>query len=189
MLGELGFDPVGIGVVQVGLGDGDDDRHAGGARVVECFQRLRHDAFVGRDNQDRDVSDLGTAGPHRGERLVARRVEEHDRLVMVTRNVGAGVLGDPADLGFRDLGFADVVEQRGLAVVNVAHDYDNRRARLTLAALDLGLDFSFLFNRQPELVGDEHDGLEVDALVHGREHAHTHGLLDDVRGRRAECVG
>ena len=189
MLGKLGLDPVRVGIGQVGFGDGDDDRHARRARVVERFQRLRHYAFAGRDNQDRNVRDLGAAGPHRGERFVARRVEEHDRLVLVACHVGAGVLGDAADLGLGDLGLANVVEQRGLAVVNVAHDYDNRGAWLGLTALDLGLDFGFLLNRHSELVGDQHDGLEVEALVQGREHAHTHGLLDDIGGSRAERVG
>ena len=43
--------------------------------------------------------------------------------------VGADVLGDAAGLGLDDLGLADGVEQRGLAVVDVAHDGDHRRAR------------------------------------------------------------
>ena len=36
------------------------------------------DAVVGRDHQDDDVGHLGAAGAHGGERLVARRIEEHD---------------------------------------------------------------------------------------------------------------
>ena len=47
-------------------------------RVVDRFPRLRHHAVVGRDDQDDDVGDLGAAGAHQRERLVARRVEEHD---------------------------------------------------------------------------------------------------------------
>ena len=45
--------------------------------------------------------------------------------------VGADVLGDAAELALGDLGGADGVEQRGLAVVDVAHDGDHRRARRT----------------------------------------------------------
>ena len=44
--------------------------------------------------------------------------------------VGADVLGDAARLAGDDVGLADVVEQRGLAVVDVAHDGHDRGARL-----------------------------------------------------------
>ena len=42
--------------------------------------------------------------------------------------VGADVLRDPAGLAGRHLGLADRVQQRGLAVVDVAHDRHHRRA-------------------------------------------------------------
>ena len=90
--------------------------------------RLRHDAVVGGDDDDRDVGDLGAAGAHRRERLVARGVEEGDRLALGVDLVGADVLGDATGLAGGDLGLADRVEQRGLAVVDVAHHGDDRRA-------------------------------------------------------------
>jgi hypothetical protein len=40
--------------------------------------RLRHDAVVGRDHEDRDVGDLGAARAHRRERFVTGRVDERD---------------------------------------------------------------------------------------------------------------
>ena len=42
------------------------------------------------------------------------------------------------------LDFADDVEQRGFAVVNVAHDGDDRRARLEFLRLVLDVEFDFL---------------------------------------------
>ena len=42
--------------------------------------------------------------------------------------VGADVLRDPAGLGLDHRGLANRVEQRRLAVVDVAHDRDDRRA-------------------------------------------------------------
>ena len=44
-----------VGVLAVDLGDRDDDRHLGRARVVDRLDRLRHHAVVGRDDEDRDV--------------------------------------------------------------------------------------------------------------------------------------
>ena len=69
-----------IGVRLVHLVDGHDHRHAGGLGVVDGFDRLRHDAVVGRHHQHHDVGDLGAARAHGGERLVARRVDERDLL-------------------------------------------------------------------------------------------------------------
>ena len=42
--------------------------------------------------------------------------------------VGADVLGNAAGFARRHVGFADGVEQRGLAVIDVAHDGDHGRA-------------------------------------------------------------
>jgi hypothetical protein len=46
--------------------------------VIDGFDRLRHDAVIGRHHQHDDVGDLGAAGTHRGERGVARRIDEGD---------------------------------------------------------------------------------------------------------------
>ena len=79
VLGELLHDAVGVGVLAVDLVDGDDDRHVGRLGVVEGLDGLGHDAVVGRHHQDDDVGGLGAAGPHGGERLVARGVDEGDQ--------------------------------------------------------------------------------------------------------------
>ena len=128
LAGELGADPFGLGALFVDLVDGDQDRHVGGAGVVDRLFGLRHHAVVGGDDDDGDVGDLGAAGAHRGEGGVARGVEEGDRLLLVVDLVGADVLGDAAGLAGGDLGLADRVQQRGLAVVDVAHDRDHRRS-------------------------------------------------------------
>ena len=119
-----------LAVRQVDLVDRDDHRHAGVPGVADRLDRLRHDLVVGRDDEDDDVGDLGAAGAHGGERLVARRVEEGDRLAARQRHVvRADVLRDAARLAGDDVGLPDVVEQRRLAVVDVAHDGDDRRPR------------------------------------------------------------
>jgi len=57
---------------------------------------------------------------------VARGVDEGDRLAVVDDLVGADVLCDAAGLAGDDIGVADGVEQRGLAVVDMAHDGHDR---------------------------------------------------------------
>jgi hypothetical protein len=46
--------------------------------------RLRLHAVVGRDDEHHDVGDLGAAGAHRGERRVARGVDERDAAASVS---------------------------------------------------------------------------------------------------------
>ena len=66
--------------------------------VVDRLRGLRHHAVVCRDHDHRDVGHLRAAGAHRGERLVARRVEEGHHLAAVVHLVGADVLRDAAGL-------------------------------------------------------------------------------------------
>ena len=91
-----------VGVGPVDLVHGDDDRHLGGARVVDRLDGLRHDAVVGGHDQHGDVRHLRAAGAEGGERLVARRVEERDPAAVVVDLVGADVLRDAAGLGLDD---------------------------------------------------------------------------------------
>ncbi len=79
-LRHLGADARGVRALLVDLVDGDEDRHLGGLGVVDRLARLRLDAVVGGDHDHGDVGHLRAAGAHGGERLVARRVEEGDRL-------------------------------------------------------------------------------------------------------------
>ena len=165
-------------------------------RVVDRLAGLRHDAVVGGDDDDRDVGHLGAAGAHGGERLVARRVEEGDRLVVVVDLVGADVLRDAAGLARGDLGLADRVQQRRLAVVDVAHDRDDRRAldEILVGVLEddlvLGLvagvdDLDLL----AELLGQDRDRLVGERLREGDHLPHAHELLDDVGDGDAEVLG
>ena len=131
VLEQLLADLLRIGAGLVDLVDRDDHRHAGRLGVVDRLDRLRHQAVVGRDHQDDDVGDVGAARAHLGEGLVARRVEEGDlRLVRQRHLIGADMLGDAAGFARDHVGAAQRVEQRGLAVIDMAHDRDDRRTRL-----------------------------------------------------------
>ena len=194
--GELVANPVRLRALLVDLVDGDQDRHVGGAGVVDRLFGLRHDAVVGGDDDDGDVGDLGAAGAHRGEGGVAGRVEEGDRLLVVMDLVGADVLGDAPGLAGGDLGLADRVEQRGLAVVDVAHDRHHGRPvdEALLGVLELGrlglllgggddLDLAVV------LVGDRLDRLVGEGLGEGRHLPHRHQLLDHLGAAQAEQLG
>src|SRR6266513_667599 len=53
-----------VGVGMVGFVDRDDGWHLGRLRMAQSFERLRHDAVVGRNDQHHDVRHVGAAGAH-----------------------------------------------------------------------------------------------------------------------------
>jgi hypothetical protein len=77
-VGKLLLDALGVGFRLVDLVDGHDDGDVGGLGVVNGLKGLGHDAVVGGDHDDHDVSDLCAAGSHAGEGLMAGGIEKDD---------------------------------------------------------------------------------------------------------------
>ncbi len=115
--------------------------------------------------------------------------------------VSADVLGDAAGFAFGNVGFANVVEQGGLAVIDVAHDGDNRRPwDFKLAGVFSFEDFfdglvGDLFfvaddgGGGAEFGGDVLDHLGVEGLVDGDEDAAHEQRGDEVLGADFEFLG
>ena len=192
LLHELLLDAVRVGARLIDLVDRYDDRHACRLRMVDGLDRLRHDAVVCGDDEDRDIRDLGAARTHGRECLMARRVEEDDLLALAVDLISTDVLRDAAGLMRLDMRVADTVEQRRLAVVDMAHDRDDRRAELQRLRVVLDLrDFRRvdlwrqLFARHAEFRSHEGGRIKVDFLVDRRHDAHHEELLDDFRRRVA----
>ena len=110
--------------------------------------------------------------------------------------VGADVLGDAAGLALGHVGLADGVEQRGLAVVDVAHDGDDRRPRQLVlvgvgrareALLDVG--FGHALGRVAELAHDQLGGIGVDRVVDLVHRALAHQEPDHIDGALRHAVG
>ena len=107
--------------------------------------------------------------------------------------VRADVLRDPAGLRLDDRRLADRVEQRRLAVVDVAHDRDHRRARreILLGVVE-GRRLELLLGRvldrdlALELGRDELDLLVGERLRRRPHLAEAHEDLDDLAHRHAE---
>ncbi len=168
---ELALDLVGIGVGLVDLVDGYDHRDSGGPGVVDRLPGLGHDRLVRGDDQDDDVGRLGPAGAELSKRLVARSVDEGDRPLVVHDAVGADVLGDPARLLVDEVGGADGVEERRLAVVDVTHDRHDRRPGDEVGLLALGAEAHLAL-----------DGHDLDRPVEVAGELGGEGVIDDVRG-------
>ncbi len=181
-LGQTLLDVVDVRVGQIDLVDCNDDRNLGGVGVIDRLLRLRHHAFVGGDHQHDDVGDLGAARAHRSERLVAGSIDERDRAAVGLDGVRADVLRDSAELARGHVGVANRVEQRGLAVIDMAHHGDDRRSGNALADDDLlGRFFDnllgvegYVLNAVAELAGEQRGGVNVEHLVERRHLAEFH---------------
>ena len=97
--------------------------------MVDGFERLRHYAVIRGDDEHDDICDFRAASTHARECFVARRIDKYDAAAVDVNLIRADVLRDSTGFAGGDVGFADGVEQTGLAVVDVAHDGDHRRAR------------------------------------------------------------
>ena len=161
------------------------------------FLGLRHDAVVGRDDQYDDIGHLRAARPHCRESLVTGRVEERDHAPGCLHMIGPDVLGDAARLTRRDARAADRVEQRGLAVIDVAHDRHDRRPRQ-----NLGCGHACRFGKQrvriiqlcrrrlvSHLLRHDHRGLLIENLVDRHHLPQPHQRLDDFRRLDRHLVG
>ena len=96
---QVPLDDVNVEAGHVGLVDGHDKGHAGGADVLERLDRLRLHAVVGRHHEHDNVGNGGTALPHRQEGGVAGRVEKgYHPAVRHADGKGANVLRDAAVL-------------------------------------------------------------------------------------------
>ena len=189
VLGQLLLDALGVCVGLIHLVDGNDDGDLGGLGVVDGLDGLRLDAVLRRNDEDRNIRDHRAAGTHGGKGLMARGIEEGDGLALDLHLIGADVLGNAAGLAGGNVCVADIVEKARLAVVDVTHDNDDRRAGLELVGavlvivdeLFLDRDDNFLFDLAAELLGNEGRGVEVDHLGEGSHHAVFHQALDDLR--------
>ena len=197
MLQQLGADPLRVGVGLVDLVDGDDQRNLGGLGVRDGFHGLRHDAVIGRHHQHDDIRHLGAAGAHGGEGRVAGGVDEGD-LAAERRGhlIGADMLRDAAGFAGDHVGLADGVEQRGLAVVDVAHDGHDRRA-LLLVVVHIARVEQALFHVRlghaldgvPEFFGDQLGAVGIDHVGDLVHLPLLHEHLDHVHGPLRHAVG
>ena len=185
-----------IGAFLIDLVDSDDDGDASRFGMVDGFDSLRHDTVISCDDEDGDIRDLGTAGTHSRESFVARRIHEGDFLALVADLISPDVLSNAAGFVAGDIGLTDGVEEARLAVVDVAHDGDDRRTGLEgFRRVDDFFDFRrvfrrcFLGNGDAEFIGNEGGRIEIQFLVDRRHDAAHEELLHDFADIAAQAFG
>ena len=196
MLQQVGAHFGRIGRFLVDLVDRHDHRHLCRLGMRDRFDRLGHHGIVRRNHQDHDIGHVRTAGAHRGKGRVARRIQEGQRGALVGRHlIGPDMLGNAAGFARNDTGLADCIQQRGLAVVDVAHDRHDRRARrqIFVAVQNLVDDlFDIAVGNADrtvtEFLDHQFGGIGIDGLVHRHHHAHFHKRFDDICGAFRHAV-
>jgi hypothetical protein len=191
---------LGIRLGEIAFIHRDHDRAARRLRVLDRFHRLRHHALGGRHDEHDEVRHGRAPGAHRRKGGMPGCVDEGQAMIARLDLIGAHVLGDPAGLRVDDLDLrlADCIEQRGLAVVDMAHHGDHRRTRAQPLGLDgLGggrleeLRFleSHVHRIEAHLARDLQHGVEVDALIHRNHDPERHQLALNRRGLDAGLLG
>ena len=186
-----------VGFGLVALVDSHDHRHAGRLGMIDRLDRLRHQPVVGRHHQNDDVRHIGAARAHFRERLVAGRIEESERVAALGLHlIGTDMLGDAAGLARLHVGAAQRVEQAGLAVVDMAHDRDHRRARperLGRVHIGRGVDLDIAVGHALDTVAEFLDQqlgrILVDRLVDGDGHAQLEQRLHQIGALLGHAVG
>ncbi len=155
--------------------------------MVDSLYGLWRDVVVGSHDDNHKVGYLCASGTHCRECFVAWGVEEcYVASVGELHAVRADVLCDAAGLACDNVGLADVVEQRGLAVVYVAHDGHYRRTALKVfLAVFLLVDSVCHFGRyilggKAEFLGHDVDCLGIESLVDRHHYAEVHTCGDYV---------
>src|SRR5271165_1039935 len=188
-----------VGVGQIDLVQGDHDRDLGRLGMGDGLDGLGHGSVIGGHDQDHDVGHVGSPSAHGREGFVARGVNERDRLAVVLDLVGADVLGDAAALALHNIGFADAVQERRLAMVDMAQDRDDRGAGFEVFRCVPGGERVQQFILRGACVNDlqldakfhgEHERhIVVQTGVDGRHLAHRHQLSQQVIGLDADRLG
>ena len=189
ILHELLLDALNVCIRLIHLVDSHNNLYIGSLCMADCLNRLRHDAVIRSDNQNRNVRCLGTAHTHCREGLVAGCVEEGNQSVVRLDLVCTDVLGNAARLATCDRSLTDGIEKRSLTVVNVTHDDNNRRTGHHLVRIFIVLTEQLLDNIYFLLARAENLVLERNLLclfignlgIHRVHLALGKELLDEIR--------
>ena len=186
-----------IGIGPVHLVDRDNDRHTGRLGMINCFDRLRHDAVIGGNHQHHDIRRAGAARSHCRESLMAGSVEE--RNLVAARHpdlIGADMLRDATGFTCNDICRPQCIQQRGLAVIDMTHDGDDRGARLKIRIVlvgiafqaDLDIGFGNTLGRVAKFSHDQLRGLGINRFRDRRHDPDIHQRLDNVDGALGHTI-
>ena len=111
----------------INLVDSYDDWDIGRLRVVDSFNRLRHNTIISRHHQDSDIRHRGTTGPHRSKGRVSRSIQESNLLATFLDLVSTDVLSNTTCFTCSYARVTQGIQEGCFTMVNVSHDGYNWR--------------------------------------------------------------
>ena len=164
--------------------------------MADCLKSLWHHTVVGGNYEHHNVGDACAAGTHLAERCVTWGVDEGNELAVFFHLIRTDVLGDATGFTSDHIGLADSVEQRGFAVVDVAHDRDDRRTRRLLRFVGIvrvvkqSLEFHlFLLTWiNEDEFGANFEGKQFHLLVSQRHGGSDHLALLEQKANYVDCT-
>ena len=195
MLGEFLPNPLQVRFGLVYLVNRNDNRHFSGLRMIDSFDGLRHNTIIGCNNEDNNIGDLCTPSPKRSKCLMAGRIEKCNVLPLQGDFIRSYMLCDAACFSFSYFCLPYSIKQRGLTVVDMAHNGNHRRPEdevlpfFDKLANDIHLLCRGEFDLDAEMVSNEHGRIRIDRLVDGRHISHLHELLYHFRYFMTDSIG
>ena len=93
------------------------------------LQRLWHESVICGNDDDGNICNIRAAGTHCGKGCVTWSVEKCNFMSVALDAVSANMLGDSTGFASGNASFADGIEKRCFAVINMAHERDDRGSR------------------------------------------------------------
>ena len=196
----------GIGAWLVDFVDGHNHRHFRSLGMIDGFNGLRHHTVISRHHQNHNIRDLRTTRTHRRKGGMAGRINEGDLAAQRRHDlISTDMLGNATGFTAHHIGFAQGIEQGGFAVIDMAHDGDNRRTADEIVILINGVEQAFfnirfrhtlhgmtkLFRHKLCGIGIDHIGdLDHLALLH-QEADHVDGPFSHTISQflNGDCFG
>ena len=104
----------------------NDDRKICRFCVVDCFNRLRHDTVISRNNEYCNICSKRTSCTHSGKRFVSGCIKECDIPAACLYSVSTDVLCDTACLACGNVCVSYSVKKRCFTMVNMSHNNNDR---------------------------------------------------------------
>lgn len=152
--------------------------------MTDSFNCLRHNAVIGSNHQNNDVSNLGTTGTHFRKGLMPRRINKSYLVSGRHRNlIRTDMLGNAARLFGRNVGFAQSIQQGCLTMVNVSHNRNHRRTRQQIIRFVFGSQSLFdialgnALELVPEILNNQLSRIGVNRLINRCHNPETHQFL------------
>ena len=96
--------------------------------MIDRLYRLGHHAIIRCHYQNRNICGVCTTHTHGSKRLMSRCIQESNGLPVYINGISTDMLGNTASFLIGNVGLTDRIQKRGLTMVDMPHNTDDRRS-------------------------------------------------------------